>query len=310
MTPPKWVDVDFSTLSKDRPRITIRQNQLADLRSAVVKNPVAKSLFAAIKRGVIPLLPTACRRLQSFINWVHILTLLLGQANGLLNTSPPSFPIYVTDGASQTVFSTAARTIYTRSTFLSVAYLVSGNRSYADAAMSDLYKTALALDSWVAWKECPIPEGPWQMSYFSWAVRWLDCLLATSYKLTRRSQIAFTHDYMQDYLTSDQKDLLWVNIRDKAMLPGLGLYVNGPYAPVAYMRNNWGITINSGLIVAALEFYEYDPKLAKNLIGYALRKRDVSSLSMCSVCPAVLRTLRPSRRCSPVSARNLESGSV
>ncbi len=87
-----------------------------------------------------------------------------------------------------------------------------------------------------------------------------------------RVQISFAHDYMQDFLTEEHKNTMWVNIRDKAMLPGLELYTNGPYAPLAYMKNNWGITTNSGLIAGALEFYEYDPQLAKKLIGYALRK--------------------------------------
>ncbi len=43
----------------------------------------------------------------------------------------------------------------------------------------------------------------------------------------------------------------------------------GPTYPFAFMRNNWGITTNAGMMVAALGFYEYNTTAASSLLRYA-----------------------------------------
>jgi hypothetical protein len=99
--------------------------------------------------------------------------------------------------------------------------------------------------------DCPLPNGVYSMMYLSWAV-------------------SIAHDYLQPALSAADKDAMWGAVKTNVIDIGLQMYTAGPTFPFAYETDNFGVTINSGLVAACLSFYERDPAATSLLLQYAL----------------------------------------
>ena len=89
------------------------------------------------------------------------------------------------------------------------------------------------------------------MMYLSWAV-------------------SIAHDYLQPALSAADRDAMWGAVKTNVIDIGLQLYTAGPTYPYAFETDNFGVTVNSGLVAACLSFYERDTAATSLLLQYAL----------------------------------------
>jgi len=122
-------------------------------------------------------------------------------------------------------------------------YHLDGNLAYAARARAEL----LAISNF----------ADWQPSNF----------LSTGVMITAA---AIGYDWLYDYLSISDRQIVKNAIRTKGLDPGLATFIENSIYGFHYAKSNWNIVCNSGLILGALAIAEDDYSYAASIIDYAI----------------------------------------
>lgn len=139
-----------------------------------------------------------------------------------------------------------SRTVLNRTVVLSMMYRLSGNRKYAERAWTELKAAAYFPD--------------WNPSHF----------LDTA---EMANAVGIGYDWLYDYLSPEQKEILQRALIHKAFYPALEVYhhsksISGVPWNTAF--NNWNTIVNGGLITSALAIADESP-LTEKVSGEVLK---------------------------------------
>jgi hypothetical protein len=139
------------------------------------------------------------------------------------------------------------RIIEDRMKLLGMAYRISGNTNYADAAWEQLSHTMST-------------SASWEQDDF------LDAGEATA-------GFAIAYDWFHDYWTSSQKEAISSEIVNKGFQAALKYYRNDPTPGLKKWNkdtNNWNHVINGSMIMAAIALADEEPEICEEILQYAL----------------------------------------
>ncbi len=135
------------------------------------------------------------------------------------------------------------RQTLTRLLRLGFAYQWTGKTDYVAPAVRDL----LAV--------CEEPE--WD---------WVHFLGAAESAMT----VGLGYDWFYDQLDEPKRRKIRLALIGKGLVPGVAAYAGAPYGWFRYVRHNWNLVCNSGLLIGALAIAETDPDYAKIIVPAAL----------------------------------------
>ena len=128
---------------------------------------------------------------------------------------------------------------------LSAAWRFSGKNEYADRAIVEMKAAAAFPD--------------WNPSHF------LDVAEMCA-------ALGIGYDWLFDYLTEEDKQIIREAIVEKGFKPALKIYPGG----FASKINNWNFVCNGGLILASLALAQEEPELAEEIIGKAFKSLPIA----------------------------------
>ncbi len=124
---------------------------------------------------------------------------------------------------------------------MALAYRLSGDRRFADAAIAEMETAAGFKD--------------WNPSHF------LDTAEMTT-------ALAVGYDWLFDVMDGRQRDTIRQAIIEKGLKPGLKIYRSGGWW--TRTDNNWNQVCNGGMVLGALAIAESEPDLASEVVRFAI----------------------------------------